>query len=150
MTRAGALLLLAAALAPTRATGEADPLDRWATPRYGAFELSLGGYRPKIDSEFSGGSGPYQATFGGGRGLMFRADVAYSVLVDEVGSLDIGGGAGYFERYGKGQFPDGGISGDSTALKVIPSRVSLTYRLEWFWNAFGVPLALRRRRGRRS
>ncbi len=91
------------------------------SPTYGTFQLSLSGYRPRIDAEFGGAATPYATTFGNGRGLMFRADVAYTVFSD-FGSLDVGVGGGYWEKYGKGQLPDGRPSGDRTARKVIPSR----------------------------
>ena len=102
---------------------------KYASPRWGAFEMSAGPYRPNVDSEF-GGSGPFQTIFGGSRGVMFRVDAAYSLLVN-YGSLDLGLGAGYTQRTGKGQLPNGGgASADDTALKIIPTRVSLTYRFD--------------------
>ena len=66
---------------------------------------------------------------GGGRALMFRADFAYSLFVD-YGSLDLGIGAGYAQKTGKGQLPAGGASSDDTSLKVIPTRLTLTYRFD--------------------
>jgi len=102
---------------------------KYASRRWGTVELSAGIYRPKIDSEF-GGSGPFSTTFGSGRGVMFRADFAYSLLVS-YGTLDLGIGAGYTQRTGKGQLPDGGgPSADETSIKIIPVRLTLTYRYD--------------------
>ena len=121
-------LLLASMLAA--AVPAAAQESKYASPRWGDFELSAGSYRPNIDSEF-GGSGPFSTVFGNGRGVMFRADVAYSLFVN-YGSLDVGVGAGYTQRTGKGQLPTGGASSDDTSLKIIPARISLTYRFDVF------------------
>jgi hypothetical protein len=113
------------------------------SPRLGSFELSLSGYRPSIDSEFGGNAAPFTAAFGNGRGWMFRADVARSLFVD-YGSLDLGFGAGYTEKYGHGLLPasaGGGKAADTTSLKIIPTRVSLTYRFDLLAERFGVPFA---------
>ena len=121
MTKALAILLLACAF-----PAAAEP-----SPRWGAAELSFGGYRPNIDREF-GGNGPFATAFGGKRNLFFRADLAKALLTG-YGELDVGIGLGYWEKYGRGQLPPelgGGSSGDSTALKIIPTRLSLTYRFD--------------------
>ena len=102
---------------------------KYASPRWGAFEMSAGIYRPNLDSEF-GGNGAFSTIFGSGRGVMFRADLAYSLFVG-YGSLDLGIGVGYTQRTGKGQLPNGGgVSGDDTSIKIIPTRLSLTYRFD--------------------
>ena len=111
-----------------------------ASPRWGSFEVSLSGYRPRIDAEFGSVATPYHDAFGGGRGLMFRTDVAYSIF-SNYGSLDIGIGSGYFEKYGKGLLPDGTRSADSTALKIVPTRLSLTYRFDLLAVQYSIPLA---------
>ena len=111
------------------------------SPRFGSFEFTLSGYRPSIDQEFGPGTkGPYATAFGGGRGLLFRADVAHS-LFTSFGTLDVGIGAGYFEKYGHGQLPGGGRAADSTAFKVIPVRVSATYRFDYLATQYNIPLA---------
>lgn len=131
-----AALALAAALP---AAAQPSP-----SPRWGAFEMSFSGYRPNIDAEFGGRAAPYQAAFGGKHNAMLRADLAYSLLVD-YGSLDLGFGIGYWEKYGHGFDPaslGGGPSSDSTALKIIPTRLSLTYRFDVLANQFRwLPLA---------
>jgi hypothetical protein len=115
-----------------------------ATPRYGSFQMSLETYRPNIDAEFGGRARPYDASFGGKRNLMFRIDAAYS-LIANYGSLDLGFGAGYWEKYGHGFLPadlGGGPSSDPTSMRVIPTRVSLTYRYDMLSNQYRwLPLA---------
>lgn len=118
MTKALAILFLACVALPVAA----EP-----SPRWGAAELSFGSYRPNIDREF-GANGPFAATFGGRHNLFFRADLAKSLLTG-YGELDVGIGAGYWEKYGRGHSASG-LGSDSTALKIIPARLSLTYRFD--------------------
>jgi hypothetical protein len=127
------VLALAALLAAAPAAAE--------SPRYGSFELALGTYRPSIDSEFgSAAQKPFETAFGGKRGLMFRGDVSKSLFVD-YGTLEIGLGAGYYERYGHGQLPTGGAASDSTAIRVIPTRLTATYRFDVLVQRWGIPFA---------
>jgi hypothetical protein len=113
------------------------------SPRWGAFELSLSSYRPNIDAEF-GGSGPFQAAFGGKHNVMFRAELAKALFTGN-GELDLGFGVGYWEKYGHGFNPPelgGGPSSDPTAMKVVPTRLSLTYRFDQLAEQFRwLPLA---------
>ena len=119
MKKALAILFLACAALPAAAAGP--------SPRWGAAEVSFGGYRPNVDREF-GGNGPFAATFGGKRNLFFRADLAKALLTG-YGELDVGIGLGYWEKYGVGHSATG-LGSDSTALKIIPTRLSLTYRFD--------------------
>ncbi len=111
-----------------------------ASPRWGTVELSLGAYKPNVDAEFGGGVHPWSSAFGNGRGLIFRVDFAHSFFVNH-GSLDVGIGAGYFQKSGHGQLPDGTTSADSTSFKMIPLRASVTYRLDQLAERYGIPLA---------
>jgi hypothetical protein len=120
-------LFLAAAFAAALPAAAQEP-SQFASPRWGSFEFSLGGYRPNIDSEF-GGTGPFSAEFGGKRALMFRTDFTYTLFAS-YGSIDVGIGAGYTQKTGKGQLLDGSASKDDTSLKVIPTRLTLTYRFD--------------------
>ena len=118
-------------LVATLALAAALPAAAQPSPRWGAFELSFLGYRPNIDGEF-GGSGPFQAAFGGKHNVMLRADLAKALLTG-YGELDVGFGVGYWEKYGHGFDPPelgGGPSSDPTAIKIVPTRLSLTYRFD--------------------
>jgi hypothetical protein len=128
-------LALTAALPAVAQSQSQSEVDYGPTPRYGAFQMSLETYRPNIDSEFGGTKAPYQAAFGGKRNLMFRADAAYA-LIANYGSLEVGFGGGYWEKYGHGFDLQGNPSSDPTALKVIPVRVSLTYRYDVLSNQY--------------
>jgi hypothetical protein len=109
-------------------------------PRFGSFELRLSGYRPNIDAEFGGSAGPFQTAFGSGRGLMFRAHVGRAIW-HKIGTLEVGFGGGYFEKYGHGiTSSTHTTSADTTAFKVIPLSLSLTYRFDWVADRVGFPL----------
>jgi hypothetical protein len=110
------------------------------SPRWGSFEFSVGGWRPKIDDEFGGLAFPYRDSFGTGKALFFRADAAYSVYVG-YGSVDVGGGLGYMEKYGKGFNLDGSRSSDTTAFQLVPVRAHVTYRFDWLADRYHIPLA---------
>jgi hypothetical protein len=116
---------------------------RAESPRWGSFQLQMAGYRPNIDAEFGGAATPYRDIFGTGRGWMYRVQVANS-LYSGFGTLDLGLGAGWFERTGKGLIGQGfngagTPSGDDTSLRIVPVSLSLTYRLDRFVDT--VPLA---------
>lgn len=128
--------LLAALALATSARAE-SPLD-------GSFQFQLGNYRPNIDAEFGGSATPYQDIFGTGRGLVFKAAVAKS-LFTSYGTLDLGVGAGWFSRSGKGLVATPGPlfgqpSGDRTQLRILPLSVNLTYRMDWLVSHGGFPL----------
>jgi hypothetical protein len=131
-----ALVLLALAIALPAGAEEQPELG--ASPRWGTFEFSLGAYKPNVDAEFSGAQ-PWSTVFGG-RGLIFRADVSKSIFTG-FGSLDVGIGAGYFQKSGKGRLEDGTVSADGTSFKMIPLRVSLTYRFDVLARRYNIPLS---------
>jgi len=151
------LVLLALAVLVLRWRRRALPLiaiaaGLWASParaespRYGSFALQFTPYRPNIDAEFHGASAPYQDTFGGGKKFMFSAELAYSVLKHpEYGTVDLGFGAGYWQARGHGLIGEGPNAGqpsaDVTALRIIPTRLTATYRLDQLANRGIVPLA---------
>jgi len=114
---------------------------RTESPIWGSFQFSLSGYRPNIDSEFGGRATPFGSTFGSKRGLMFRGDVAKS-LFTRVGTVEVGVGAGYWEKYGHGEFASNGApASESTAMKIIPLRLTLTYRFDYLATQYGIPFA---------
>ncbi len=112
---------------------------RAESPRWGSFQLQMASYRPNIDAEFGGAATPYRDIFGSGRSWMFKAQLASSVY-SSFGTLDVGLGAGWFEKTGKG-FIQGTTtpSGDDTSLRIVPLSLSITYRLDAFVDR--IPLA---------
>ncbi len=127
-------VLLAAALALAASPALAE------SPRFGAFELRLSGYRPNIDAEFGGRAHPYGDIFGDGRGLMAQAAFFRSLYIG-YGTVDVGVGAGYWEKYGHGLLQSGATAAETTALKIIPLSAILSYRFDWMADNLGIPLA---------
>ncbi|BDG08879.1 MXAN_2562 family outer membrane beta-barrel protein [Anaeromyxobacter paludicola] len=133
-----AVLALATAARAEDSSPEAPSLE---SPRWGSFEIRLSGYHPKIDSEFAGSFTPYQNSFGDKRGWMGKLGVSKE-LYHGIGTLEAGAAAGYWEMYGHGHLTkDPTVAADSTALKVIPLSLMLTYRFDWVAEQIGVPLA---------
>jgi len=132
-------LLVAAALALSALAARAE------SPRSGSFDLRLGTYRPDIDSEFGGAATPYGSSFGTSRGLMIQAIFSRSLYLSDVVTVDLGFGAGYWEKYGAGVCSPPACAtvqtGDSTSLRVIPLTLAATARLDWLIYKAGVPLA---------
>lgn len=119
-------LVVAAALLSVAVPAMAAESQRW-----GSIGVSVGKYRPDIDSEFGAGSGPYQAVFGDRRGWIVRGDFS-KTLFSDYGTLDVGAGLGYWEIYGRGLSLTNVPTGDGTGLRMIPVRASLTYRFDVF------------------
>lgn len=112
--------------------------------RRGSFELGAGPYRPDVDSEFDASPGPYEQIFGGGKPWAFRLHVARALFTTGVGALELGLRTGFFQDEGKGVITTGGVpvpSGDDTHLRIVPTSLTLTYRLDWLSSRYGVPLA---------
>jgi hypothetical protein len=129
-----------ARLAFTIAAVLATAAARAESPRIGSFEIGAGQYRPNIDDGL-GASGPYERVFGDDRGWMFRAGISRTLL-NRVGALDVGFRTGYFRQSGKAVFvSDGTRSSDDTAFNVVPTSITLTYRLDYFADRYPVPLA---------
>jgi len=127
-----AALALAAALPAAAQPTAARSTAAQPSPRWGTFELSFSAYRPNIDAEFGGSAAPYNAAFGGNHNPMLRLDFAKALLTG-YGELDVGIGVGYWEKYGHGFNPPelgGGPSSDPTALKIVPTRLSVTYHFD--------------------
>ena len=120
------LLLLVALAAAFPAAAE--------SPRWGSFELSFDTYRPNIDKELPS-TRPFETAFGTRHNMMFRVDAAYTIF-SQWGSLDVGLGAGYWQKGGKGRLPDGTVSSDSTYMRIVPTRIHLTYRFDMLANRY--------------
>jgi hypothetical protein len=134
-------LALATALALAPAAAQAE------SPISGSFEFQAGPYRPNIDSEFTAGTNtPYADAFGSSRPWAFSIHAARA-LTRSFGTVEVGIGAGYFNASGHGRFSaaaGAGLAGtsatDTTYLRVIPTRLTLTWRADLVAERFGIPL----------
>jgi len=135
-----AALLLLVAGAPAAGVAE--------SPRLGSFELGAGTYHPNIDAQSTlAEPRPYGQIFGTDRGWMFRVGVSRA-LIKSAGTLELGFRTGFFRDSGKALKIDpltGAItnekSGDPTTFNVIPTSVTLTYRLDFIPERLPFPLA---------
>jgi hypothetical protein len=138
-------LLALALLAALPAAAQSPVITAKESPRWGSFQISLSPFSPDIDSEFNASSRPlpYAATFGTSRPLMVAAQFNKSAWITEYGTLDVGAGAGYWQVWGQGYYTSSGgttQTGGTTSLMIIPVQLQVTYRFEWFYERFGVPL----------
>jgi hypothetical protein len=117
-----------------------DP-SAYRSPRYAAFELRLGPYRPDVDSEFSNAQ-PFQQVFGSGHSIMFGLEADYQALrIPHFASLGPGFGASFVSYNTYGQFADGaGRSEHATGLWVLPLYFAGVMRIDVFARDFQVPL----------
>lgn len=115
------------------------------SPRWGSFQVSVSPFSPDIDSGFPNSPAPpYATTFGTNRPLMVQGLVSKSVWMTEAGTLDLGIGVGWWQVSGQGQFTDSSgtvLRGGTTSLTIIPLQLAATYRVDWFYERFEIPLA---------
>jgi hypothetical protein len=130
---------MAATAAAEVAYDGTEPAPSYASPRWGSVEVSVSGYTPMIDSEFGGAANPYLTAFGSSRHYLVRADFSYSIFVDK-GTLDVGVGLGFTQMNGHGLNLDGSVSADTTRLRILPARLSVTYRYDIPALRWGIPL----------
>ena len=132
-------LAAAVALAPAAVRAE--------SPISGSFELQAGPYRPNIDSEFAAGTNTaYDKAFGSSRPWAFSVHAA-KALTRTFGTVAVGLGVGFFNASGHGRFSStagvnlaGTSATDPTYLRMIPTRLTLTWRADLVAERFGIPL----------
>ncbi|MFO0585328.1 MAG: MXAN_2562 family outer membrane beta-barrel protein [Anaeromyxobacter sp.] len=135
MKRALLAALAALALAPAAARPESG--------RWGSFEFGAGPYRPDLDAALAPtGSDPaYKLVFGTSRRWAFRAGFAKTLLTN-AGTLEVGLRSGFFRASGKGIVAaTGAPSGDTTALSILPTSLTLTWRADFIPEHLPIPLA---------
>ena len=117
------------------------PIRRYHSPQHFAFQFTLGPYRPDVDSEFGSSRQPYRDYFGPDRHLMGQIQLDYQFW-RKMGTAAIGLGAGYFSVSGPAPNADhsGTLSGDKSALTVVPVSLSLVYRFDHYLETQNFPL----------
>lgn len=141
MSRAVALGVLALLGAlPSQALEVSDaPTVSTHSPRTGALELKLGGYKPRIDTEEGLTDTPYEDTFGGGSMLLFEVELQ-RYFFQRFGSAGVGFSAGYAEKYADTVTEAGEAAEEKTALKVLPLKLNALYKFDYAAFRWGVPL----------
>lgn len=125
-------------LAPS--AGSLAEAEYQGTPQHFALEVKFGPYLPDVDTEFSGGSGPYYRTFGDDYLLLSLLQFDWEYLRIPGGTLAVGVSAGFMQAVGTAHTPDGRASGEDTVLNIVPAYWTAGYRLDLFAERWGVPL----------
>lgn len=141
MSRAVALGVLALLGAlPSQALEVSDtPKPPVGSPRTGALELKLGGYKPRIDTEEGLTGTPYADTFGDESMLLFEMELQ-RYFYQGIGSAGVGLSAGYAEKYADTLSERGEVAPEKTALKVVPLKLNALYKFDYAAFRWGVPL----------
>ena len=139
-----AALMLVAAPAPAQVVVSNSPGFR-SSQRF-ALEFRLGPFSPEIDEEFNGAKTPHRDYYGDDTRLMFQVEFDWQLYRQRaVGSVAIGGSAGYFRETASAPFtasdaPTAGRSGDESRLALYPLAAVAVYRADQLWQLWGVPL----------
>ncbi|WP_224245934.1 MXAN_2562 family outer membrane beta-barrel protein [Hyalangium gracile] len=141
MSRAVALGVIALLGAlPSQALEVSDaPRAPVGSPRTGAVEFKLGGYKPRIDTEEGLDGEPYKDTFGDASLLLFELELQ-RYFYQGFGTAGVGFSAGYAEKYADTLTDDGDPAEEKTALKVVPLKLNALYKFDYAAFRWGVPL----------
>jgi hypothetical protein len=140
-----AAVLLASAPASAQLVVQNAPT-RFVSPQQFALELRLGPYSPEIDEEFGGAQTPHKDFFGDDTRLMFQIEFDWQLYRHPaVGSVGIGGSAGFFREtasspFNAGDEPSAGRSGDKSRLSLFPLAALAVYRADQLWRLWSLPL----------
>jgi hypothetical protein len=110
-----------------------------ASPRTGAIEFKLGGYKPRIDTEEGLTGTPYADTFNNESMLLFEMELQ-RYFFQRFGSAGVGFSAGYAEKYSDSITEAGETAAEKTALKVVPLKLNALYKFDYAAFRWGVPL----------
>jgi hypothetical protein len=141
MSRAVALGVIALLGAlPSQALEVADaPKVPGESPRTGALEFKLGGYKPRIDAEVGLTGTPYADTFNNESMLLFEVEMQ-RYFFQRFGSAGVGFSAGYAEKYSDSITESGETAAEKTALKVVPLKLNALYKFDYAAFRWNVPL----------
>ena len=138
MTRAVAL---GVAVLFTALPGEAQEMSDVPnqSPRSGAVEFRIGGYRPQLDAEEGLSGSPFSDVFGGSSLLLFEAELQ-RFFYKGVGTAGVSVSLGYAEKYANSLLPEGGRAAERTGFHVLPIHVRGVYRFDVPAFRWGIPL----------
>lgn len=109
--------------------------------KWGSVEVGGGPYTPNVDDEFGGAATPYRDVFGNKAAPMFRLHVSKTLLQSSaLGALDLGFKTGFWSKAGHALDPDGNPTGDRTRFTIVPTSLTLTYRVDSIYERLRVPL----------
>jgi hypothetical protein len=116
--------------------------DHGESPQYGALEMRFGRYIPAVDSSISGAT-PFKDTFGDSSRYMFGLEGDWQMVrFPHLGTLGPGIGWGYTQASAPARLTADltKVSGEQTALSVMPFYLVGVFRADVFARDFHVPL----------
>ncbi len=117
-----------------------SPADR-GSPQHFALEFRGGPYRPEIDSAFSNGAQPYQATFGSSPAIALGLEIDWQAYrIPYVGTIGPGFGVGYFNQSAVANNLSGGPSGEHTYMTIFPMYLVGVLRIDELAREASIPL----------
>ena len=118
-------------------------------PAEAYFELKFGYYQPSIDSDSSLGkktgkksTSPFQDIFGNKSNLLMQVELDWELL-QEYGTLAIGGSGGFAQAVGKAVRYQNQVqvaAPDTTVFNIVPTSMNLVYRFDILQNYYNFPL----------
>src|SRR5260370_29868997 len=139
------LLVAAASSARAELTYTETPKIYTESPRTGAIELRLGGYKPLIDREKSLNGRVYDQVFGAS--AMFLIELEFQKFFYQgIGTAGVGFSIGYAEKYSHATVVQSDPNAPpvqspvTTSLKVLPMRLLVVYKMDYFATHANVPL----------
>jgi hypothetical protein len=118
----------------------------YESPQHFAIELRFMPYSPDIDSDPAlHGTNPYSTVFGSSPRLMAQLEFDWQVLrIPHLGTLGPGFAIGYTKMNAPATFtmPHNGttVSGENTALEIVPTYAVAVLRADVLWREVHVPL----------
>jgi hypothetical protein len=139
------LFVAAASSARAELTYTETPKIYTESPRTGAIELKLGGYKPLIDREKSLNGKVYDQVFGASS--MFLIELEFQKFFYQgIGTAGVGFSIGYAEKYAHASVVQTDPNAPpisspvTTSLKVLPMRLLVVYKMDYLATHAIVPL----------
>lgn len=130
-------LSLTAGITSAPLSAHADVFSTEQSEHTTTVSFMAGSYLPALDSEFQEREGftrPYERVFQNDAPLMFWVS-ADRHLIQNYGTLSLGGSAGYWNVEGEAISEDAAVS-ESTEMSIYPLALSLNYRFDRFQDSF--------------
>lgn len=116
------------------------------TPRNFGLELRAGSFQPQIDKESGLNGTPYKDVFGSSMRLYLETHVEWLVF-KKFGSIGIGGSVGFTWAVAQALRPEGSTPStddtkttNNTGLWIIPLRLDVSYRFDYFVHRNNIPV----------
>ncbi len=120
-----------------------QPRRPFESPQHFALEARFGAFSPAVDSDpVLSGAKPFTGTFGSSPQLMSGVELEWEALrIPHFGTVGPGLGIGYMKASDKAKIAStGALSGEDTALEIIPMYADASLRVDVLWRDLRLPL----------